>query len=125
MSVGGNLLFALPPGGGRKYRREKGEAALSEAGLDGFFDRDPATLSGGQRARVAVMRTLLSGPGALLLDEPFSKLDVAMRQSFRGFVFEHVRKKQLPTLMVTHDPEDARAAGGPVVSIETLSVEKS
>lgn len=125
MSVGGNLLFALPPGGGRKYRREKGEAALSEAGLDGFFDRDPATLSGGQRARVAVMRALLSGPGALLLDEPFSKLDVAMRQSFRGFVFEHVRKKQLPTLMVTHDPEDARAAGGPVVSIETISVEKS
>ncbi len=125
MSVGGNLLFALPPGGSRKYRREKGEAALFEAGLEGFFDRDPATLSGGQRARVAVMRTLLSGPGALLLDEPFSRLDVAMRQSFRAFVFEHVRSRRLPALMVTHDPEDARAAGGPVVVIETLSAEDS
>jgi putative thiamine transport system ATP-binding protein len=125
MSVGGNLLFALPPGGSGRVRRERAEAALAEAGLKGFFHRDPATLSGGQRARVAVMRTLLSGPGALLLDEPFSKLDVAMRQSFRSFVFEHVRKKQLPALMVTHDPEDARAAGGSVVCLETLSAEDS
>jgi ABC-type uncharacterized transport system YnjBCD ATPase subunit len=119
MSVGENLLFALPSkNGSRDRRREAAHAALAEAGLDGFFDRDPATLSGGQRARVAVMRTLLSEPRALLLDEPFSKLDARTKAEFRNFVFSHARMQGLPTLLVTHDPEDALAAGGPVTTIE-------
>jgi putative thiamine transport system ATP-binding protein len=117
MSVGENLLFAIPKGRNRKERRKKAESALTESGLPGFFDRDPATLSGGQRARVAVIRTLLAGPGALLLDEPFSKLDAETRCAFRKFVFEHVVTYRLPTLMVTHDPEDAAAAGGEVITI--------
>jgi len=49
--------------------------------------RDPATLSGGQKARVALMRTLLSAPQALLLDEPFSKLDAGLRAQIRDFTF--------------------------------------
>ncbi len=118
MSVGENLLFALPRNNGdRGQRRAVADAALAEAGLDGFFDRDPATLSGGQRARTAVMRTLLSHPRALLLDEPFSKLDAHTKGEFRSFVFSHARMRGLPTLLVTHDPEDARAAGGPVTTI--------
>jgi putative thiamine transport system ATP-binding protein len=118
MSVGENLLFALPrKNGSGSRRRATADAALAEAGLEGFFDRDPATLSGGQRARVAVMRTLLSGPRALLLDEPFSKLDARTKAEFREFVFSHARMHGLPTLLVTHDPEDARAAGGPVTTI--------
>lgn len=117
MSVGENLLFALPAGGGSKHRRQLAEEALAEAGLQGFFRRDPATLSGGQRARVAVMRTLLSRPRALLLDEPFSKLDAATKDGFRAFVFDHARSQRLPTLLVTHDPADAKAAGGRVQDI--------
>ena len=74
MSVGENLLFCRP-WRQQSARRELAEDALAEAGLEGLFDRDPATLSGGQRARVALMRVLLSQPRALLLDEPFSKLD--------------------------------------------------
>ncbi len=81
-------------------------------------ERDPATLSGGQRARVAVMRTLLARPRTLLLDEPFSKLDAALRHRFRDFVFDHARCQGLPTLLVTHDPDDARAASGEIVEIE-------
>ncbi len=63
------------------------------------------------------MRTLLAEPRALLLDEPFSKLDVALRARFRRFVFDHARAEGLPTLLVTHDPADAEATGGAVVRL--------
>ena len=118
LSVGGNLAFALAatvqP---RDARRARIEQALTDAGLAGFADRDPATLSGGQRARVAVMRTLLADPQALLLDEPFSRLDAQLRGDFRRFVFEHARQRGLPTVLVTHDEADAQAAGGPVIRL--------
>lgn len=119
LSVGGNLAFALPSHiKGRGNRRARVEAALSSAEMGGFYDRDPATLSGGQRARVALMRVLLSEPCALLLDEPFSKLDSGLRSQIRSFVFDLCRKNSLPTLMVTHDPEDGEAARGRVIKID-------
>ena len=118
LSVGGNLAFALSPRiAGRAARRDAVENALAEADLAGFAERDPATLSGGQRARVAVMRTLLAAPRALLLDEPFNKLDAQLREDFRRFVFEHARERALPVLLVTHDAADADAAGGVVVRL--------
>jgi putative thiamine transport system ATP-binding protein len=116
LSVAGNLLFGLPATlRSRTARRRAAEHALSEAGLAGYGERDPASLSGGQRARVALLRTLLSEPRLLLLDEPFGKLDAALRADFRRFVFGHAQRRQLPTLLVTHDAADAQAAGGPVV----------
>src|SRR5918996_856878 len=119
LSVAGNLLVALPPSrGGRAAREAKVTAALAEAGLEGFGERDPATLSGGQQARVALMRTLLTEPRALLLDEPFSKLDATLRQRIRSFVFAEIVRYRLPAILVTHDPEDAAAAGGPVHQLE-------
>ena len=119
MSVGDNLLFAIRAGrGDRVKRRQTAEAALAEAGLDGFFDRDPATLSGGQKARVALMRVLVSEPQVLLLDEPFSRLDAGLRGQIRSFVFEEALERCLPVLLVTHDEVDASAAGGPVVTLE-------
>jgi len=118
LNVGENLAFGLPPGISRNERRQRVEAALADAELDGLADRDPATLSGGQKARAALMRTLLAEPRALLLDEPFSRLDAALRDKIRQFVFDHARKAGLPTLLVTHDIEDARSAGGPIVEVE-------
>jgi putative thiamine transport system ATP-binding protein len=118
LSVGGNLGFGLAATiHGRAKRQARVDEALAQAGLAGFAARDPATLSGGQRARVALMRTLLAEPRALLLDEPFAKLDTTLRQEFRGFVLAHARARDLPTLLVTHDPADAAAAGGPVVTL--------
>jgi putative thiamine transport system ATP-binding protein len=114
LSVAQNLGFGLRPGGSRVDRQARVEAALDRMGLSGFGPRDPASLSGGQRARVALARTLLAEPLALLLDEPFSKLDQTLRAQIRDLVFAETRN--LPVILVTHDPEDARAAGGPVVS---------
>jgi len=118
LSVGENLAFGLPPGLVREERARRVAAALADAQLPDFEDRDPATLSGGQRARVACMRTLLAEPQALLLDEPFSKLDAALKDRFRRFVFDHARARRLPTLLVTHDPGDAAAAAGAVIDLE-------
>jgi putative thiamine transport system ATP-binding protein len=118
LSVAGNLLIGLTPSvKGREARRRTVEDALTEVGLEGFADRDPATLSGGQAARVALMRTLLARPAALILDEPFSRLDAALRGQVRAVVFAEARKYGLPVLLVTHDPEDAKAAGGRVVEL--------
>jgi putative thiamine transport system ATP-binding protein len=118
LSVGGNLAFALPAAvAGRAARRARIESALVEAELPGFAERDPATLSGGQRARVALMRTLLAEPRALLLDEPFNRLDAQLRGDFRAFVLSHARERGLPILLVTHDEADAVAVGGRVIRL--------
>jgi putative thiamine transport system ATP-binding protein len=107
LSVGGNLALALPAAvRGTAARQARVQQALSHIGLDGFHDRDPASLSGGQRARVSLMRTLLAEPLAVLLDEPFSKLDAALRAQFRAWVFEHLTERAIPTLLVTHDAAD-------------------
>lgn len=117
LSVGQNLGFALPPG--TQDRASRIAAALAEADLAGFQSRDPATLSGGQRSRVALMRALLADPRALLLDEPFSRLDLDLRDRIRRLVFDTARSRGLPVVLVTHDPADAEAAGGPVLRLET------
>ena len=117
LSVGENLAFGLQRGLSADERRARIEAALADADMETFAERDPATLSGGQRARIALLRTLAAEPRALLLDEPFSKLDARLRERFRRFVFQHATEQSLPTLLVTHDPADAAAAGGPVIEI--------
>lgn len=118
MSVAGNLLFAIPAAVvGKALRRAKAEEALEGVGMAGLGGRDPDTLSGGQKARVALARVLLSAPRALLLDEPFSRLDAELRSQMRSLVFDKARANGLPVLLVTHDEADAQAAGGPVVRI--------
>jgi putative thiamine transport system ATP-binding protein len=105
MTVRENLLFAVPAGP-RAVREAQVVQALNDLELPDFANADPATLSGGQRARVALMRALLAQPHALLLDEPFSRLDTALRARVREFVFATVQARQIPVLLVTHDEAD-------------------
>ncbi len=111
LNVGQNLAFGLP----RRRAAKRGERwhlieeALRQIRLEGFAKRDPASLSGGQRARVALMRSFLSEPRALLLDEPFASLDPDLRKEMRRFLADLLAARQLPALLVTHDREDAEA----------------
>lgn len=105
MTVRENLLFAVPQGP-RNLREAAVTQALADLELPGFANADPGTLSGGQRARVSLMRALLAQPQALLLDEPFSRLDAALRGRMREYVFATVRARRIPVLLVTHDEAD-------------------
>lgn len=105
MTVRENLLFAVPAGP-QAQRVQAVQLALDEVELLPWADADPATLSGGQRARAALARALLAQPRVLLLDEPFSKLDVPLRQRMRDLVWGAVRRRGLAAVLVTHDAAD-------------------
>jgi len=116
LSVSGNIAFAMPKGN-KKQRLEKIEHALEQIGLKGMANRHPDNLSGGQQARVALLRMLLSEPKAILLDEPFSKLDIQLRVDTRELVFSQIREHKLPAIMVTHDHSDAEATNGKLITL--------
>ena len=118
LSVAGNIAFAMPKGN-KKQRLEKIEHALEQVGLKDMGNRHPDNLSGGQQARVALLRMLLSEPKAILLDEPFSKLDTQLRVDTRELVFSQIRDHKLPAIMVTHDHSDAEAANGTLITLSS------
>ena len=107
LDVYGNMAFGLPAKMNRRKKRERVRQSLAAAGLEGFENRDIATLSGGQKARVSLLRSLLAEPEAILLDEPFSKLDKELRSAMREFVFNQITRLDIPALLVTHDRDDA------------------
>ena len=111
LTVAQNVGYGLP----RAERRgPRVEAALHMVGLDGLGDRPPATLSGGQQQRVALARALAPQPGVLLLDEPFSNLDSALRVQVRTEVHQLLAELGITTVFVTHDQEEAFVLGDEV-----------
>ena len=110
LSVADNLGFGLARTVSGSGRTAAIEAALERAGLSGLGGRDPNTLSGGQQARLALLRTLLAEPHALLLDEPFSSLDGKRRDEMVSLVRTEAHRLNLPVLLVSHDPRDEAVA---------------
>jgi thiamine transport system ATP-binding protein len=93
------------------------DAALARVGLAKLSTRKPGDVSGGERQRVALARVLVRPTKVLLLDEPFAALDPGLRQGMLALVLELTREKQLATLLVSHQPEEIRAAADAVVFV--------
>lgn len=111
LSVERNVAYGLPRGPDRARRVEE---ALAMVGLAGLGDRRPGTLSGGQQQRVALARALAPRPSVLLLDEPFSNLDTALRVQVRTEVHQLLVELGITTVLVTHDQEEAFVLGDEV-----------
>ena len=104
LSVGRNVAFGLPRGPDRRSRVDE---LLELVGLSGYRRRYPHQLSGGQQQRVALARALAIGPEVVLLDEPFSSLDAALRSSVRADVLAVLRQAGTTSMLVTHDQDEA------------------
>lgn len=115
MTVAENLMFGVPRGP-RAEREAMVQTGLRRIGMEDFGNRPPHTLSGGQRARVSLMRALLAKPRAVLLDEPFNKFDAGLRRQMRGYVYAHLAERRVPGLLVSHEIADA-PSGGRVLTI--------
>ena len=111
LTVAQNVGYGLPRGERRGARVDE---ALELVGLVGLGHRSPTTLSGGQQQRVALARALAPRPSVLLLDEPFSNLDAALRVQVRGEVHRLLRELGVTTVFVTHDQEEAFVLGDEV-----------
>ncbi|SIQ19629.1 putative thiamine transport system ATP-binding protein [Aeromonas hydrophila] len=108
LTVAENLMFGMSASvKGHRARREKAVATLAQVDLTSQADKLPGALSGGQKARVSLLRALLAEPEALLLDEPFSRLDKPLRTAFRELVFAQIKALAIPAILVTHDEDDA------------------
>ena len=121
LNVYQNMVFGLPNQLTRKAKKTRIANALEQAGLGGFENRDIATLSGGQRSRISLLRTLLAEPDLILLDEPFAKLDQSLRQQFRQWVFRQLAEQSIPAVLVTHDHDDIPPNNSQTIHLEPLT----
>jgi molybdate transport system ATP-binding protein len=116
----GNLLYGyrLAPASERWLAPEEAIALL---GIGHLLDRWPASLSGGEAQRVAIGRALLSGPRALLMDEPLASLDLARREDVMSAVLRVRDELGLPILYVTHDRAEAERLATTIVEVRQES----
>lgn len=120
LNVAGNIILGMSKPPSRKLRNEVAEKYLEDVGLSGFSKNSVETLSGGEAQRVCLVRALISEPKLLLLDEPFSSLDVKSRRKIAIETKQILKKKGISALHVTHDPEEAKLISDRVIKWEEL-----
>jgi molybdate transport system ATP-binding protein len=111
-----NVALAVRQASGRRARRAVAHSWLERVGAEDFAERRPGTLSGGQRQRVALARGLAGQPALVLLDEPLSALDSAVRRELRDLIREVIISSGVPAVLVTHDAEEAEHLGDVVIA---------
>ena len=107
LNVEGNITLGISEKLSRKEKRMLIKSELKTVGLEGFSSRKIETLSGGEAQRIAVVRALLNNPKLLLLDEPFSALDLPTRRKIAEDTRSILKSKNIQAIHVTHDPEEA------------------
>lgn len=108
----------------RSLKCRRVETLLCLVGMDGFQKRYPHELSGGERQRLAVVRSLAPEPSVVLLDEPFSNLDPALRRGLRNDILRILKELRTTAVMVTHDTDDALHAGDRVAVMRKGALEQ-
>lgn len=106
MSVRQNILYGLKAHN-LPFEQDRFDFVINKTGIAPKVDEHPASLSGGQQQRVALARILMMNPKLLLLDEPFSALDVSIRERLRDLIIDITEEMRLPALFVTHDIDEA------------------
>jgi ABC-type Fe3+/spermidine/putrescine transport system ATPase subunit len=120
LTVSENLAFGLKARGIDKNSREQHIAAmLATVGLEAKASRSPHELSGGEKQRVAIARALVLDPVALLLDEPLGSLDVELKDELCGLFSRLLNERRVPTVYVTHDPQEAMRLARRIVVLES------
>lgn len=112
LNVEKNVGFAL-----KSHRDPLVEQMLRLVNMSAYRKRYPYQLSGGEKQRVAIARSLAARPKLLLLDEPFSNLDADLRKKVREDIRDILRRSKMTAVLVTHDIEDARAIADRVITI--------
>jgi molybdate transport system ATP-binding protein len=124
-SVLDNVALAVRQTSGRRARRAVARSWLERVGAEEFAGRQPGSLSGGQRQRVALARGLAGDPALVLLDEPLSALDAAVRGELRKLIREVIISSGVPAVLVTHDREEADQLGDVVIAYNEGRVMRS
>ncbi|MFZ4814297.1 MAG: ABC transporter ATP-binding protein [Phototrophicaceae bacterium] len=118
-----NVMFGMRTGNGHE-KRTRADAMLARVGLGGYAGRYPHQLSGGQQQRVAVARALAAEPAVVLLDEPFSNLDAALRRDMREDIRSLLEDAHATAVFVTHDQEEALSLADRVAVMDAGRIEQ-
>jgi ABC-type Fe3+/spermidine/putrescine transport system ATPase subunit len=123
LTVERNVAFGLEQRG-EKNVKARVDAALEMVRLDGMQKRMPARLSGGEKQRVALARSLVLEPSVLLLDEPLAALDLQLRRAMRSELKAMQRRSGITFLFVTHDQEEALAMSDEIALMNRGRIEQ-
>ena len=122
LTVGDNVAYGLISQGiKKKEARARAAEYLKHFDLEGFENRMPQNLSGGEKQRVALARTLITEPKLVLLDEPFSALDTDLRHRMAAWLRDQQKKIGFTAIMVTHDQQEAQTVSDNIVSLSGVN----